>query len=105
MTEKEYKEKHREMWGRIVEEYKNGNLEDICTLKMKILREMGYDSIRHDCFACEFSEGNCDKCPIVKKCGYCENSLSVWNKLLFFSRIKDGEMAVRRAKTIRDAWR
>lgn len=105
MTEKEYREKHREMWGKIIKEYKKGNLEDICVLKMKILKEMGYHGkLIHGCFTCDYCRDICNRCPILYTAGHCVKGYSVWKLLQFYLRNKDQAQVVRLAEKMRDAW-
>lgn len=108
MTEAEYRERHREMWGKIVETYKEGDLKDLLDLKMEILSDMGYEEVWGYCFACQWVEDkglSCNKCPISGKCGVCLQDNK--NKLdELYHAIENGDQAeaVRLAEIIRDAW-
>ena len=103
MTDEWYKEKHREKWRRIIEEFKNGNLKPLYELEPDVLDSMRENPI-HYSFACEFSAEQCDFCPIVNKCGVCRYKGSIQDRL--YKAIDDGNQAeaIRFAKIIKDAW-
>lgn len=103
MTEKEYIEKHREKWNRIIEEYSNGNLLPLYELEPDILESMGENPV-HYSFACEYAGEECEFCPIVKKCGVCRYRGSIHDKLYKAVMYEDKTEAVRLATIIRDAW-
>lgn len=57
---------HRKMWNWIADSIEeNQERLFICGLKRKYCLEKGLCKIKHFCFLCEFTKGNCDKCPLI----------------------------------------
>lgn len=93
LTKQQTLEEHRKMWSWIADQYENGCVKDICTMKAVYMEKAGYRSIKYNCFCCEYAiqKGNrvnrCLNCPVIwgtEVYGIfcrCEYSLSAYQKL------------------------
>lgn len=71
MTREEAIQKHREMWTAMSEEISNDSIFfDRAGFKHNYLTK-NKEKMRHNCYLCDFSGENCDRCPI-NWCDKCE---------------------------------
>lgn len=114
LTKEQTLEEHRKMWNWIADQYENGRIEDICTMKAVYMEKAGYRSIKYNCFCCEYAiqksnrVNRCLNCPVIwctEVYGIfcrCEYSLSAYQKLRdeSFKSDADSELCARLAREI-----